>query len=370
MLRQKCCICKSSLKNIYKLQNVPIKLACTIEPEFGNEELSISKCIQCNTVQLDKLIPLDILYSTSHNYTSVGKTWEGYFNLFCNKVQTIIIDKNVLEIGDPSGKIANRTDKYSNWFIIEPNKNDKIIFNNKITFIEGLFDEDFIINDKIDVIIHSHVFEHIYEPNVFLKKCYELLDVNGEMFFGVPNMEYIAEHELCPYLGVFFEHTIFLNKENISYLLLNNNFEIIEIIDYENHSTIYHCKKMKHIISQFTPFMLSKNYEELFFSTLEKYKQFVDKCNMLVDKHCYIFGASYNTQYILALGLVSSKILGILDNCKEKQGKYLYGYDIQIYDPLVIKQTKYDIVLKNGYYVDEISKQILSINPDTNILHN
>jgi predicted SAM-dependent methyltransferase len=370
MIRNKCCICFMTLKNIYIIPNVPNKVNCTDEPMFGADELSFSICIKCNTIQLDKLIPLDILYETSHNYSSVGKTWEGYFNLFCKKIEPFIVDKNILEIGDPSGKIANRSYDYKNWFIIEPNKNNRITFNEKITFIEGFFDEKFIINDKIDIIVHSHLFEHIYEPNSFLQKCYEILDSEGYMIFGVPNMEYIAENDLCPYLGVFFEHTIFLNKENISYLLEKNNFKIIEIVDYENHSTIYHCKKINMVIKdQPKSFVLSKNYTEIFFVTLEKYKSFVEKCNSLVDTRFYIFGACYNTQYLLALGLDSNKILGILDNCKEKQGKYLYGYDIKIYDPSVIKHTNCSIILKSGYYSNEILKQILSINPHANVLY-
>ena len=96
---------------------------------------------------------------------------------------------------------------------------------------------------------------------------------------------------------------------------------------------------------------------------------FVEKCNALVDTRFYIFGACYNTQYLLALGLDSSKILGILDNCKEKQCKYLYGYDIKIYDPSVIKHTNCSIILKSGYYSNEILKQILSINPYANVLY-
>lgn len=65
------------------------------------------------------------------------------------------------------------------------------------------------------------------------------------MFFGVPNMNYFTESSICPFLGIFFEHTCFLNKENINILLNNNNFEIIECIDYENHSILYYCKKGK-----------------------------------------------------------------------------------------------------------------------------
>jgi len=179
-------------------------------------------------------MPLDILYAESHNHISVGKMWENYFKLFMHKINHIVKNKNILEIGDPSGKIALKADEYNKWFIVEPNKNPNIAFDKKIFFIESFFDDNFNINEKIDVIIHSHLFEHIYEPNNFLKKCYKVLNNEGDMFFGVPNMQHFTETDACPFLGIFFEHTIFLNKENISYLLNNNNFEIIEIIDFEN----------------------------------------------------------------------------------------------------------------------------------------
>ena len=212
MKRIACAICNSKLENIKTLENVPIKLTCYSTPIYESYELSISKCITCNTIQLDKLIPLNILYGGSHNYTSYGKVWEKYFDLCVNYVKSIVINKNILEIGDPSGKIALKLNNYNKWFIVEKNKNNEVIFNEKITFIEQFFDDDIMINDKIDIIIHSHLFEHIYEPNKFLKKCYDILNDNGEMIFGVPDMQYFAETNICPFLGLFFEHTILLNR--------------------------------------------------------------------------------------------------------------------------------------------------------------
>lgn len=370
MLRDKCSICNSKMNNIFMLNNMPVKMTCISIPIIHHDSISVSKCIICNTIQLDKLIPLNILYSESHNYKSVGKSWDGYFSLFLNKIQNIIKNKNILEIGDPSGKIANRCETYNKWYIVEPNKNKNIIFNKNIEFIEGYFDEKFETNEKIDVIIHSHLFEHIYEPNCFLKKCYDLLDINGEMFFGVPNMHYIAEQDLCPCLGIFFEHTIFLNKENIKYLLEENMFEILEIIDYENHSTLYHVKKNKDKLCN--KIIKITDYTDIFFKSIEKYKYFIEKCNNTIStylsKDIYIFGASYNTQYLLALGLDEKNINGIIDNCVEKHNKYLYGTGLKIYCPDILKEKNCIVILKNGCYVTEITTQILSLNPNTLIL--
>jgi len=97
---------------------------------------------------------------------------------------------------------------------------------------------------------------------------------------------------------------------------------------------------------------------------LNKTNDFISK----TTKNVYIFGASYNTQLLISLGLNISNIKGILDNCKEKQGRLLYGYDLLIYDPSILTQSDSIVVLKNGIYVNEIQEQIKNINKDTVII--
>ena len=322
--RLSCAICNSKLIHFYELNNYPIKFSTTNFPVYDNYPLSFSQCSVCNTIQLDKLIPLPILYSDNHNYTSVGKTWNDYFNTICNKLFPIVNEKNVLEIGDPSGKIANKLTNYKKWYIVEPNKNKDIIFNDKVEFIEQFFDE-FVNNrssqfdNKIDVIVHSHLFEHIYEPCSFLKKCYNILNENGEMCFGLPNMEYITTKELCPFVGLGFEHNIFLNKENIIYMLEKTGFELINIIYYKNHSVIYHCKKLNNPIFENIPPISIIDYKPCFFNVLKKYEKFISEYNKIIennpDKKIYVFGASYYVQALFVLGLKIENVCGILDNC-------------------------------------------------------
>jgi hypothetical protein len=186
---------------------------------------------------------------------------------------------------------------------------------------------------------------------------------NGEMIFGVPDMQYMVDKTL--FLGVFFEHTIFLNKENITYLLNNNGFEIIEIIDFENHSTIYHTKKTKPLLNQ----IQIQDYSDIFFGLMDEYKLFIERCNQMIEnknKEVYIFGASYNTQTLLFFGL-NQEIKGILDNCKEKWGTYFYGTSLKILSPEVLNDDSV-VILKNGYYSNEIYLQIKEINPNIVII--
>jgi 2-polyprenyl-3-methyl-5-hydroxy-6-metoxy-1,4-benzoquinol methylase len=367
MKRKSCAICNFNLKNICLINNVPTKLSCTSVPINDTSPLSFSQCENCNTIQLDELIPLNILYAESHNYVSVGKTWQNYFKLFYNKIQNIIKDKNILEIGCPSGKIAMNVKNYNKWFIVEPNKNTEIRFDEKITFIEKFFDNNFILDEKINIIIHSHLFEHIYDFNEFLTKCNNILCNDGEMFFGIPNMNHFLNTNICPFLGIFFEHTCFLNKENMKILLNNNNFELIECIDYENHSILYHCKKKMNNIINYK----ITNYYDYFFESINNYKIYIEKCNNIImntKNEVYIFGASYNSQFLISLGLDLTYISGILDNCKEKQNKFLYGYNLKIYDPKIIVNKNCIIILKNGYYTNEILTQIYDLNINTHII--
>ena len=106
--------------------------------------------------------------------------------------------------------------------------------------------------------------------------------------------------------------------------------------------------------------------------SLNFYQLFINKCNNIIkntNKNVYIFGASYNTQFLLSLGINSNKIKGILDNSNEKQNKFFYGYDIPIYSPEILKNdNNCIIILKNGFYTNEIIEQILSISKNIEII--
>ena len=390
-MRTVCVICDNMLNHFYSLDHFPKKMICTNNLFFEYDSLSFSICSQCNTIQLDKLIPLNELYDGGHNFTSVGKTWENFLCFFCEKIETFIQNKVVLEIGCPSGKIAIKSRDYKKWYIVDPNRNQKVIFPENIIFVESFFDESFILEESVDIILHSHLFEHIYEPTLFLQKCYSQLRNGGSMFFAIPNMDHIAQQNLSPCNGVFFEHNIFYNKENVSYLLCKNGFKIIDIFHYEKHSLIFHVEKQNMIVTdplseQMESFTgvtdstatsrpvellypsprISFDYLHLFENSIIHYSHFVEKCidviNSNTHRKVYIFGASYNTQFTIHFFANKVHFDGILDNCIEKQNMYFYGSGLTIFDPTVILNDESIVILKNGYYCDEIQKQLTNIS--------
>jgi predicted SAM-dependent methyltransferase len=376
IIRDTCALCNGILKHIYEIKNVPISFSIihNIDDECVNSDLSYYYCESCNSIQLNKLIPLDILYKNAHNYNIVGKVWENYFKLFISLLNDNINNKNILEIGCPSGKLALSSDNYNKWFIVEPNIKDELFVNNKnIILIKEFFSNKLKIDDNIDLIVHSHLFEHIYEPRIFLIHCFNILKEKGKMIFSIPNMEYILENNLSLNGGVMFEHNIFYSRSNLVKLLESSGFQILNIIKYENHSIIFETEKsISSSIIKYNIDTYGINVLNTLIENNKIYDKFINSCkNKLLNetRPIYLFGASYNNYLLLINGLNDINIKGILDNCLEKQGKYLYGFKHLIYSPEILKTQNAVVIIKNGYYSNEIISQINNINPNTFILN-
>ena len=84
------------------------------------------------------------------------------------------------------------------------------------------------------------------------------------------------------------------------------------------------------------------------------------------DSDCYV-KADFPLHEEYVCGLNISKIKSILDNSKTKQGKRLYGTNIIVHSPEILRNEKTPVlILKAGIYNNEIKNQILSqINSDT-----
>jgi hypothetical protein len=84
----------------------------------------------------------------------------------------------------------------------------------------------------------------------------------------------------------------------------------------------------------------------------------------------YLFGAHVFSQYLLSFGLDTTHIIGLLDNDPHKHGKRLYGTELQVYAPEVLRNLDNPLViLRAGVYNVEIKSQILDgINPATQFI--
>ena len=366
-------------KKIFSIKKFPIFMGVSnsrANYEFLNLNWWINEV--SGNVQIHPKVPLEKLYFKPHGSGTVGKTWKDHHDLFF-KLVCRYLNGNICEIGGGQNSVLNRINSFSKikkFYCFDKNLklNKKI---KKIKKIKKFFNKDYFKNKfiSIDLLIHSHTFEHLYDPDKFLKDVRSILSKNGKHIFTMPNMEPMIMKGYSNAMN--FEHPFYYDEKLVDNLLIKNNFKIVKKIFFkEDHSIMYVTKKTNSVKKKIN---VSKNYNyleykknlKLFKSMFSFWKKEIFKINRLIKKseHVYIFGAHIFSQMMIFNGLNKKKIVGILDNDKLKIGKYLYGTNFKIFEPSILKNIKNScIILKAGSYNEEIKKQILKINPNIKII--
>ena len=358
----------TNLDDLHTVTNIPILMSCTTEEETTDIKKDLVWQISKDSgiIQLKNLIPLDVLYSIPHSGTTGGMWLQHHqeFSKFLSKCKPT----SVLEIGGAHGMLA--TDYLKNnkipWTIIEPNPSTVDDCPAKI--IKGFFDDKFSIYEKIDTIVHSHVFEHVYEPNEFMQHISNIMSNGNKLIFALPNMQTMLENKYTNCIN--FEHTIFLTEVYVEHLLSKFGFRIIEKAYFKNHSIFYSTVRDDTVIpSELDSNLYDKN-KQLYMDYVKYYEDLIIELNNRlkdITLPIYLFGAHIFSQYLLTIGLDSTKINSILDNDSKKQGKRLYGTSLKIQSPQVLKNGEpIVVILKAGIYNEEIKQDILkNINSNT-----
>jgi len=368
--REKCSVTDSEdLEIIYSVKDFPVKMGCTDRPQeldLKAEMLwAISK--KSGLIQLKKLIPLDLLYSEQHGPGTVGKTWKLHHQEFAKFLIKHAFG-NVLEIGGAHGILYVESQKIKelNWTILEPNPDP--IKGCNARFIRGFFDEKFCSDRKYNSYVHSHVLEHLYNPREFMEILQRNAQVGDKQIFSIPNL--YKQLKKFYTNAIMFEHTIFLTEPYIEYLLNQNNFEIIEKQYFmDDHSIFFATEKKNHVKTK----PLSK---DLYFENILIFNEYINYLKKSINdinnkiknkKNIYLFGGHVFSQTLISYGLKTNFIKNILDNDPKKFNKRLYGTNLFVKSPQVLKDEVNPIViLRAGAYTNEIKKDIIeNINRST-----
>jgi predicted SAM-dependent methyltransferase len=234
-----------------------------------------------------------------------------------------------------------------------------------VKFIKKWFDTSFE-SEKYDVLIHSHFFEHLFNPIEGLSKMNDCLYEGGTMYFSVPNLEYILDNGFLPGNVLHFEHTFFYKKYDLVNLLNLFGFMVDTIVDYKTHSMFFKCIKVSDEIEfNSAEYKFSSNdVSDKLFKSYNNSKSIVRAFKENTSKNKFIFGCHISTQSILSMGIDTKDIINFLDNSVDKQNKFLYGYDIKVESPNIIASIDEPVVMisHTSVYKTEIEKQLKKIN--------
>jgi hypothetical protein len=231
-----------NLEHLYTFEKFPVFVGCVETPESEDlvADMVWNICRETGIIQLGKLLPLSILYLNQHN-DGVGKIWQDHYLAFA-KFLYKFRPKNILEIGGAHDIIAKNyrlLDPNINWTIIEPNPGS---IDPKIQVIKAWFDENFVIDGHFDTIIHSHVFEHTYDPMAFIEHISNFVKKGDRHIFTFPRLLPMLRLKWTNTLN--FEHTAFLTEEITEYILRLFGFVVLEKEYYgDPHSVFYATEK-------------------------------------------------------------------------------------------------------------------------------
>lgn len=358
---------RKNLERLYEFQEFPVFMGCTDKApsEDIKADMSFSICKDTGVIQLDRLLPLDLVYQSQHN-DGIGKIWQDHYLAFSHFLDEFS-PKKVLEIGGAHDFIANdflTRNPNAQWTVIEPHP----LFESseRIRVIKGWFDGNFSLDDSVDTVVHSHVFEHTYEPLAFLEYISDFLKTGEKHIFTFPNMVEMLSKKYTNCLN--FEHTAFLAEPLVDALLHNNGFRILKKKYFQDHSIFYATEKLE--AGSFSRIKIPNKYEEykrLFEEFIEYHEKLVADLNAKIGAHqgdVFLFGAHIFTQYLLEFGLRVDRVKNVLDNSEIKNRKRLYGTKLIVENPKIISGLDSPaVVLKIGAYRNEVIQQLKEINP-------
>jgi len=366
----------SKFINLFEFKKFPIYMGVVNK----NHKVELKNlCFKINkitgSVQIHPKVQLKKLYFKPHGSGTIGRIWQNhhssFFKFLLNKFKGRIV-----EIGGGHNSVSesiNQLKVHNKYKLISFDPNGKKSSNKNHVYVKNFFSRKHIKENYggVNLVIHSHLFEHIYDPNKFLKDIYYSLEEEGYHIFSVPNLKLMIKKGFTNAMN--FEHPYFLEEKMIDYLLKKNGFHILEKKKYLNHSIFYKTKKSikknKFAKREYKSF---KKNKKIFLNFHKKITQDVKKINNLIRnfKEVYLFGAHIFSQVLISNGLDISKIAGILDNDFKKHNKYLYGSNIKVYNPKILKEKKFPVViLRAAQYNQEIKKQIIQkINKKTKFI--
>jgi len=363
--RTKSVVTGGNLEIIHILKNFPVFFGCTDSPKEKDLVFDMIWGIdpKCGSIQLTKLVPLEVLYKEQH-VDGTGATWNKYYEDFATFVQDEK-PKKVLEIGGGSGQLAQNATKINSkikWTVIEPNPIIKE--TNQIKVISGFFDSSLKLEDGIDTIVLSQVLEHVYDPREFILNIANFLPVNGKVIFAYPQLTSWLRNKYTNALN--FEHTILID-DFVESLFIEQGFAINKKDIYKDHSSFFVFEKKEKKKSNTKIPNKYDEYKTLYLNFVTYHKELVKELNLKIKnakEPTYLFGAHIFATYLFSFGL-DMNLAGILDNSKLKQNRRFYGTDFIVSSPSILRGVKdVNVILKAGLYNDEIKKDILeNINP-------
>ncbi|MCB1784297.1 MAG: methyltransferase domain-containing protein [Alphaproteobacteria bacterium] len=367
-----CRVCKSTKNHKgYDVESAPQILGCAQE---GRADQFISfgiwRCENCGFISTDA-DPEDMAYELLHS-EALGPTWTRHKETlakFCADSLPKGKEAQALEVG-PSCNPLLYTIAHEGGIkatFIDMMQEAPFTVKDGDQYIEGAFPLE--LETKYDIIVASHVLEHVLDMQTFLSGAKNLLSENGSIIISVPNFEIWIGRKY--WNAITPEHINYPFKSHFETLANQIGMEVT-FTYFEEHSLISKFTKNR---AQLASESKSEDFLTPWVSaiTTSIQKAENDLKESLSEKaaDCVaIAGASHIAQYpCLMSEKLAQNVTSVIDNSKIKHGKRLYGTNLTVSSFESLGEYQSPIaILFNSPYREEMKKQINTINPNARII--
>ena len=301
------------------------------------------------------------------------------FEIAFNEFKIFIrLDSQILDLGCANGGFLHvlKTKGFCNVAGLDMSK--QCVANVKALGIEcckgGLFDfpENFI--NRFDLIILSHVLEHIYDIEIAMQNISHMLKDNGMVYIEVPDASRYHDFYIKPFYYFDLEHINHFDKQALTNLAGSFGFETV----FACNKDVQASKKYKYP----TVSVLLKKRSGMAAVLEKKCNEGIRKYISISHKHdvrlretlnelivsqepVIIWGIGAWTLNIFKKGLLECNLAAIVDSDVKKRGMMINGLKVQ--GPSIIHNFKATILILPALFEDEITKQIIEMDTENQI---
>lgn len=381
----KCTNCQQQSKQFFtiKLPIYPFSINKKIKesmPETLNNIITLkyNSCESCgyifSNISKDDFELLELIYKEYYNY--MNKT----------NVVNYAMDSLVAIVSKYLKNIDSLTEIgcYDGSFLLELQKKDSTL---KLSGVEpseigsqSAKEKGFeVVNDffptqkftkKVDMFVSSHVIEHVQDIYTFLSSQKQQLNDGGIIVFETPNLDWaIINGSNKPF---HFQHLVLLSKKYIKSLLKKLDLHYVNIFELDWRIVVVCSNKPSDGLISIDTFDFK---EDAMQSYLADFQQRVSSEETVFKKllkdsteEFWIWGASSFCGNILANLTTNelSKIKGILDSDKEKDGNQFIFSELDVTIPQKINTLQ----IKNIIIMSTYEKEIMDFITTLSIKHN
>lgn len=318
------------------------------EAEDSLTDITVLKCTNCNTVQLDKDFTEEYAEDYQRN-TSFSKAALEFINKNINEYEDSLgglKGKNIIEIGCGDGSFSKLLmNKGAVMTGFEPSEiASEIAGKTGIKVINTYFDNDTAKEVKdFDGFVIRYVLEHIPNPNEFLKNIHSVCKENAIGLIELPNYEKMISEKR--YFEFFREHVVYYSGDTLAHVLNNNGFELLK------YYTVMNEEYLVAVVKRISDKTRSKYFEDSFEMINSHLNKMIDEATQTGDKVAFWGASGGGVSLINYANISSDKVECIFDSDPNKWNRYTFGTAMKISKPSVeqISNLKNIIILSPTY---------------------